>query len=96
MINICGIPHTVVEKEDVFDSDNCHFGQIDYKKCEIRINKDMAEEVKQETLCHEILHGMLVHLGYDEYSQDEKFVQALANAINQTFKVKEQEHEHIG
>ena len=36
IVNICGIPHKVVECEDRFDVD-IHFGQIDYKACEIRI-----------------------------------------------------------
>ena len=86
-VNICGIPHKVVECEDRFDAD-CHFGMIDYKTCEIRINKDMTEESKKETLCHEMVHGMLIHLGYTNYSSDEQFVQALGNAIYQGFDVK--------
>ena len=92
-VNICGIPHLVVEQSDSFDSGNAHLGQIDYQRCVITINECMDENVKKETLCHEIVHGILVHLGYDELSQDEKFVQAMANGINQTFEIKEQEHE---
>lgn len=87
-VNICGIPHKVVEYEDKFDID-CHFGQIDYKECEIRINKDMAEEVKKETICHEMIHGIFVHLGYSDYANDEQLVQALGNAIYQGFDIRE-------
>ena len=86
-VNICGVPHKVVECEDKFDLD-IHFGLIDYKNCEIRINKDLSEEAKKETLCHEMVHGILVHLGYNEQSQDEQFVQALGNAIYQGFELK--------
>ena len=86
-VNICGIPHKVVECEDKFDVD-AHFGQIDYKACEIRVNKDMTEASKKETLCHEMVHGILIHLGYSEYSQDEQLVQALGNAIYQGFEIK--------
>ncbi len=86
-VNICGIPHKVIECEDKFDTD-CHFGQIDYKACEIRINKDISPASKKETLCHEMLHGMLVHLGYTEASQDELFVQALGNEIYQSFEIR--------
>lgn len=89
-VNICGIPHTVIECPDNFDVD-AHFGQIDYKACEIRINKDMATEAKEETICHEMIHGILVHLGYSEQSQDEQFVQALANAIYQGFDIRGEE-----
>ena len=43
IVNICGIPHKVIECEDHFDVDT-HFGQIDYKACEIIINKNMTAE----------------------------------------------------
>lgn len=86
-VNICGIAHDVVQLEDHFDMD-CHFAQIDYKNAEIRINADMKPSVQQESLCHEMIHGILVHLGYNDYSQDEQFVQALANAISQGFEIK--------
>lgn len=42
----------------------------------------------EETLVHEILHGIFVHLGYDDEAQNEQFVQAMANAINQTFTLR--------
>ena len=47
-----------------------------------------AEEAKEETICHEMIHGILVHLGYSQQSQDEIFVQALANAIYQGFDIR--------
>lgn len=88
-VNICGVPHKVVECEDKFDVD-AHFGQIDYKSAEIRINKNMTDANKKETICHEMVHGMLVHLGYNDYANDEQFVQALGNAIYQGFEIKEE------
>lgn len=87
-VNICGMLHEVVESTDLFDCD-AHFGQIDYKYARIRLNKDLSEEQKKETLCHEMVHGMLVHLGYNEQSDNEQFVQALGNAIYQGFEIKE-------
>ena len=87
IVNICGVPHTVVECEDRFDMD-CHFGQIDYRACEIRINKNMSDARKIETICHEMVHGIFVHLGYNEYVENEQLVQALGNAIYQGFSIK--------
>lgn len=87
-VNICGVPHVVLEKEDNFDTDS-HFGQIDYNKAEISINKNMPNALKQETLCHEMLHGMLIHIGRQDLSGDETLVQALGNAIYQGFVIKE-------
>ncbi len=87
-VNICGITHEIKECDDKFDID-LHFGQIMYKDCEIRINKNMPASVKKETICHEMVHGMLVHLGYSDMSSNEQFVQALGNAIFQGFEIKE-------
>ena len=86
IVNVCGIAHTVIEVEDFFDSD-MHLGQIDYKRAEIRINKGASSDIKEETICHEMLHGILVHIGREDLSQDEPFVTALANAIYQGFVV---------
>ena len=87
-VNICGLPHEVIEVEDKFNLD-CHMGQIEYKDLVIKINKDMHPEEKTETLCHEMVHGILVHLGYTDMANDEQLVQALGNAIYQGFEVKE-------
>ena len=86
-VKICGVLYKIIECEDKFDADT-HFGQINYKKCEIRINRDLEPQVLEESICHEIVHGMLVHLGYNNMSQDEQFVQALGNAIFQTFDAR--------
>lgn len=86
-VNICGLIHEVVEVEDEFNVD-CHLGQIDYKDLTIKINKNAAEEQKKETLCHEMIHGILMHLGYDSMANDEQFVSAVGNAIYQGFQIK--------
>lgn len=88
VVNICGIPHTVIECEDNFTTD-VHFGQIEFAKCEIHINKDMPEAMKELTLVHEIMHGMLVMIGQAELGNDEQFVQTLATAINLTFAIRD-------
>ena len=85
MIEICGIPYKVIECGDKFDTDAKHFGQVDFLKAEIRVNKNMAEAVKVETITHEIMHAILVHIGRSDLSEDETFVQALGNAVYQTF-----------
>jgi len=86
-VNICGLPYTVVEKEDSFNQD-LHFGDVDYLKCEIQINKDLTDIGKKETLCHEIVHAILLHIGRNDLSQDETLVQSLGNAIFQSFEIK--------
>lgn len=86
-INICGVPHKVLLVGDNFTLDS-HFGEIDYTKAEIRINKSMPEALQTQTLIHEWVHGALVMMGYNNETQNEQFVNALAVAINQTFQIK--------
>ncbi len=87
-VNICGIPHKVCLCEDNFDTD-LHMGQIRYADAEIRINKNAAEAMQMQALFHEMLHGMLIQIGRNEESNNECFVQALSNAMYQSFTVKE-------
>ena len=89
-VNICGIPHKITEKDDSFSLNELLLGRIDYTRCEIMINKNATDEIKQEALYHEIIHGILMHLGYDEENNDERFVRGLSNAINQIFTLKEE------
>lgn len=86
VVNICGIPYEIEYLKDNFDADT-HFGQIVYAKGKIKINQDMPPAIIKEAICHEMVHGMLVHLGYNEMTNDEQFVQALANAISQGFEI---------
>ena len=88
-VNICGIPHTVEYREDAFNVDATHFGQIEYAKCVITLNKDMPKEMTDVTLWHEGLHGILLNLGYEKECHDEQFVQALAMALNQFATIKD-------
>ena len=87
-MKICGVNYEIVETEDMFDSDVTHFGQVDFKRAKIYINKDMSDDVKAETLVHEVTHAMLVYIGRQDLTEEEPFVQALGNAIFQTFKLR--------
>lgn len=83
-VNICGISHQIHYEHDNFNTD-LHLGEIQYDKALIRINVDATPEIQRETLCHEIAHGILIHIGRNDLSNDETFVAALGNALNQSF-----------
>lgn len=86
-VNICGIPHQIIEK-DFIEGNGCVLGEIEYRSCTISLRKDQTPEMYRQTLIHEIVHGMLVLIGRNELSEDETFVQTLALAISQTFELK--------
>lgn len=88
-ITICGIPHKINYEADIFAAESVRFGEIDHMKQTITINKDMPNENKEETLTHEILHGICVRLGRDDLNCDEQFITAFSNAIYQIFKIRE-------
>ena len=83
-VSIMGIPHTITLKDDSFGNGG-NFGMIEYATAKITLNGKMTDELAAETLTHEILHAILVHMGRDDLSNDERFVQGLANAVYQSF-----------
>ena len=91
-VKICGIPHKIVKVQEHLDVVTC-FGMIDHKKAEIRINRDITPDLQKETICHEVLHGIFVHIGREDLSNDEGFIQCLASAINQSFDVRLEDDE---
>jgi hypothetical protein len=78
-VMVAGIPFEVQECHENFGDGSC--GEIEYRKQTIRINEDMAPEYKEQTLIHEIVHGILVSIGRNDLSDDEVFVQSLATGI---------------
>lgn len=89
-VKICGIPYEIKYVTDDFTSDAVHFGEANFLEQVIKVNEKLTGELRDETTVHEILHVILVHIGRDDLSNDEVFVQSLANAVFQTFKVKEE------
>ena len=88
-VNICGIPHQIIEK-DYIEGNGCVLDEIEYRSCTISMRKDQTPEMYNQTLIHEIVHGILVMIGRNDLSEDETFVQTLALAINLTFEIKEE------
>lgn len=86
-VNICGISHTIVELPDNYDKLTSDLGYIDHSKAKIVINANSPEHVKNATICHEIMHGILVKIGRSDLAVDETFVTCLGYAVNNCFKV---------
>lgn len=56
-------------------------GDISYWEGRIRVAASMGNTVKQQTLMHEIVHGIMHRRGLDDYRTDEKLVDQLANGF---------------
>jgi hypothetical protein len=81
-VNILGIPYTV-ERVPVVNKGAYALGQIDYGQQRITIDEDLREERAQVTLLHEVIHGILESLGFDEETKNENMVQSLALGMYQ-------------
>ena len=89
-INICGVPYKLIYDDVINERDEgITMGQIYISKCEIHLKKGLTKEIEEETLIHEILHGILDHLGKPELSNDENFVQLITHGIFQHFKIRD-------
>lgn len=88
-VNICGIPHEIRYKNVIAEEDEGVVnGLIELSKCRITLKKGMTKKFEQETLIHEMIHGVLHHIGRYELAEDEEFVQGLANGLyNSGFRV---------
>lgn len=81
-VKICGIPYEV-EKVPVIDesTEGIVQGQIEYSKAKILIKDGLPQGIEYEVLIHEMVHGILNHIGQTELRDNEDFVQRLANGI---------------
>ena len=82
-IKIAGMPYKV-KQVDVIDeeSEGITRGLILYTEGKILIKRKAKN--KAETLMHEIIHGVLVEIGRNDLTEDETFVQSMANALMNT------------
>lgn len=90
-INILGVPHKVKEVKKINEScEGTVQGIIYHEDATILLKKSMPKDLKESVLYHEIVHGILVSLGYNDLSTDETFVQGFSNALYQMFKLRKE------
>lgn len=81
-INVLGVVYIVTEV-DIINKNERLLGHIDHVNQEIQLERGLGEDVKSQTLIHEVLHAILHGLGYSELHGDEQLVQSLATALHQ-------------
>lgn len=70
-----------IEEVEQIDKYQRLLGQIEYVEQTIKIDKNISEDMKKETLIHEILHGILEKLGYEELNEDEQKIHSIASTM---------------
>ena len=82
-IKILGTAYAL-EYTDYISRDEFRIGEIDYMNQKIYILKDLGKDLEKVTLIHEIIHGILNQLGFEE-ENDEHLIQSLSNSLYQVF-----------
>lgn len=85
-ITIVGHDYEVLSVPDggVDDHGVGEAGYFDSAKCEIGVNKELAEASRRDTVMHEVLHALAHHCAI--YKLDEKIVAALSPALLDTLR----------
>ncbi|MCP1225713.1 hypothetical protein [Sebaldella sp. S0638] len=84
-INILGKIYKIKYVKKI-NNDSDQFGEIDYLKQVIKIRKDCSPEYQESTLLHEIIHGILEQLGFDEENKNEHLICSLETGLYQVLK----------
>ena len=84
-VEILGVDYEIKEL-DIIDENPNVLGQIVYQKQEIQIKKSLLKDMKNSTIIHEIVHGILFHSGKQELNEKEDLVESLSSSIYQVLK----------
>lgn len=84
-VEILGVNYEIKEL-DIIDENPNVLGQIVYQKQEIQIKKSLLKDMKNSTMIHEIVHGILFHSGKQELNEKEDLVESLSSSIYQVLK----------
>jgi Zn-dependent peptidase ImmA (M78 family) len=84
-VKISGIDYHIEIAEHKSVENGVLMGEITYDKATIYINEELNDQLQVSTLLHEIVHGILYHMG-SEMNDNEKFVEGFASGLHQVFK----------
>lgn len=85
-VQIGPLRYKVVEVEELAsERSGALYGDINYGKCRIRIAADSCPQIKQATLWHEILHGILAGAAHTD-DHNEAHIDAIAHGLIQVLR----------
>ncbi|MCB2829755.1 hypothetical protein K3N62_06950 [Streptococcus dysgalactiae subsp. dysgalactiae] len=69
-IKIGGLTYSVEKTSDLQGKDG-NWGLIHYKTQQIKLDDSLTEQLEDQTLIHEMTHGILVEAGYTDHNEDQ-------------------------
>ncbi|WP_436809875.1 hypothetical protein V4C49_10170 [Streptococcus dysgalactiae subsp. dysgalactiae] len=67
---IGGLTYSVEKASDLQGKDG-NWGLIHYKTQQIKLDDSLTEQLEDQTLIHEMTHGILVEAGYTDHNEDQ-------------------------
>lgn len=91
-IPVLGVPFTVTYPNKVDSKDN-NLGETDGPMRTIKVKKNLTNDIKHETLLHELIHAILYVSGHSELiseETEESIVIAIESGLSQVVRIKEE------
>ena len=82
-IKIGGMQYAVTEKDTVDNNAQC-YGVCVYHDTHIEIKKELSAERKEQTLIHEMMHGVFFESGFEDH--EEEVVNRVSAVLYQVLK----------
>lgn len=73
--------YDVIKKDEVIELPNECYGKIDYDKEIIELSTKFSQKQQNQTLLHEIIHGIFEKLDMYDLEKDEKLVNQLSKEL---------------
>jgi hypothetical protein len=78
----------VIEKEKL-NSHDAKWGQINFARKELLLDKNLEADFKEQTFLHELTHLIFDSLSEDELAKNEKLVNNFSELLYQAFETAE-------
>ena len=79
-VTVMGVEYAI-EYVDVVDKENPRFGQVNFFESKIKIDNSLSDDMRKQTLIHEILHCVCQGLGLYDLGENENAIQSIATAL---------------
>ena len=86
-VKILGLDYEIKEVDCVDAKDEDVIGQINHSTLVISLKSNLPNTQKENTLIHEITHGILENIGESDLNNNEDFVNRFSSVLHQVITV---------
>lgn len=82
-VKIGGVHYSVEEQENLINIEEA-WGRIDFFNSNIRVDKSLSDDRKEQSFIHEVVHAIFLEAGYKE--QEEDMINRVSIVLHQVLK----------